>query len=136
MPYTYLTEVQITSLNRNLGGTTTINPGNLAHAVNGPAAVLFGAVMHATLAEKAAVLVENLSQGHCFDDANKRTASAALNAFIKANRQGKGIVGGDKKAVYAVNQCADANPVLSVQNGYLAQALGKLIPEAKGGDPA
>lgn len=135
MPYTYLTENEITQINRAAGGTTTINAGGLTAAAAGPAMGFGGQDLRPTLVEKAATLIIELSQGHPFNDANKRTATEALDQFIKKNRGGRGIIGGKQKAIYVVNQCADAFPALTIENGQLEIALRKLIPLPQAGEP-
>ncbi|AWQ82735.1 Fic family protein [Pseudomonas aeruginosa] len=136
MPYVYLSEAEITQINRSVGGVTTINAGGLTAAAQGPAAGFAGVDLRPTLADKAATLIIEISQGHPFNDANKRTATEALDQFIKKNRGGRGIIGGKHKAIYVVNQCADQHPALTINNGKLVPALTKLIPAAQPGEPA
>jgi death-on-curing protein len=136
MPYVYLTEQEITNINREMGGVATINAGALTAAADGPSMGFGGHDLFPTLPEKAAKLIWELSQAHPFNDANKRTASEALERFIKANRGGRGIVGGKGKAMYLVNQCADEHPAVTMAGGLLAVALGKLIPAAAANEPA
>lgn len=83
MPYVYLSEAEITQINRSVGGVTTINAGGLTAAAQGPAAGFAGVDLRPTLADKAATLIIEISQGHPFNDANKRTATEALDQFIK-----------------------------------------------------
>jgi len=75
-------------------------------------------VIYSTLVQKAAVLAYNLSQGHPFADANKRTVSGALEKFIKENRNGRGLIG----------HCADEYPITLDE---FTVALGKIMPSRR-----
>jgi death on curing protein len=57
----------------------------LDSAVMRPQATVFGEDAYPSIYEKAAALFESLGQNHPFQNANKRTAYAALQSFLKAN---------------------------------------------------
>ncbi|MFX3616533.1 MAG: type II toxin-antitoxin system death-on-curing family toxin [Sporolactobacillus sp.] len=57
----------------------------LDSAINRPRASAFGEDAYQTFFEKAAALFQSLAQNHPFYNANKRTAYAALEAFLRRN---------------------------------------------------
>ncbi|WP_332237388.1 type II toxin-antitoxin system death-on-curing family toxin [Sporolactobacillus sp. KGMB 08714] len=61
------------------------NPALLDSAVNRSRQSAFGKDAYPTLFEKAAALFQSLVQNHPFYSANKRTAYAALEAFLRIN---------------------------------------------------
>lgn len=88
----YLTKSQVIYLNAFL--IKTYSPGEdigikdtklLDSAINRPKASAFGADTYPTLFAKAAALFQSLAQNHPFFNANKRTAYAALEAFLRKN---------------------------------------------------
>jgi len=95
-----------------------INEGNLQEPAGAPARNLFGGGHLFHISSKAAVLAYNLSQGHPFADANKRTVSGALEKFIKENRNGRGLIG----------HCADEYPITLDE---FTVALGKIMPSRR-----
>jgi death-on-curing protein len=60
-------------------------PDRLEAAVYRPMAESFGHEVHPTLWRKAAALTQSLIQDHPFHNGNKRTALAALGAFLRLN---------------------------------------------------
>ncbi|TGA95493.1 type II toxin-antitoxin system death-on-curing family toxin [Sporolactobacillus shoreae] len=88
----YLTEEQIIYLNAFLIRTYSPNEdvgvkeaALLNSAVNRPKQSAFGRDAYPTIFKKAAALFQSLSQNHPFFNANKRTAFAALEAFLEKN---------------------------------------------------
>ena len=132
MPYSYISGPTVIGINRmfTVNGNV-LNQGNLDNAILEPQREVYGQEIHQTLAAKAAAFVRSLSQGHPFHDANKRTASTALDYFIKENRGGRGIVGGVEKSRYLVGRCADQDPIGMDE---LTVAIGKLIPAPRLGE--
>ncbi|MCL1630791.1 type II toxin-antitoxin system death-on-curing family toxin [Sporolactobacillus sp. CPB3-1] len=57
----------------------------LESAINRPRASAFGADAYPTLFTKAAALFQSLAQNHAFFNANKRTAYASLEVFLRKN---------------------------------------------------
>lgn len=57
----------------------------LDSAINRPRQSAFGEDAYPTIFEKAAALFQSLAQNHSFYNANKRTAYAALELFLRKN---------------------------------------------------
>lgn len=69
-----------------LGGTPGLrDEGLLDSALAQPKASFFGALLHPTLPEQAAVYLYHLSRNHAFFDGNKRTAFAIMQTFLRVN---------------------------------------------------
>jgi death-on-curing family protein len=88
----YLSEEQIIYLNAFLIRTYSPNEDTgvkeaalLNSAVNRPKQSAFGRDAYPTIFQKAAALFQSLAQNHPFFNANKRTAFAALEAFLEKN---------------------------------------------------
>ncbi|MFT8309753.1 MAG: type II toxin-antitoxin system death-on-curing family toxin [Sporolactobacillus sp.] len=60
-------------------------PSLLDSAINCPKQSVLGEDAYPTLCQKAAALFQNLAQNHPFYNANKRTAYAALELFLRKN---------------------------------------------------
>lgn len=84
----YLTIDEILVINEEiLGGEARLRDrGLLESAVARPMASAFGDDVYPSLFEKAAALLDSLSRNHPFVDGNKRTATIALDQFLKKNR--------------------------------------------------
>ncbi|WP_010632528.1 type II toxin-antitoxin system death-on-curing family toxin [Sporolactobacillus vineae] len=88
----YLSEEQIIYLNAFLIRNYSPNEDTgikeaalLNSAVNRPKQSAFGSEAYPTIFKKAAALFQSLAQNHPFFNANKRTAFAALEAFLEKN---------------------------------------------------
>ncbi|MCQ3932533.1 MAG: type II toxin-antitoxin system death-on-curing family toxin [Chloroflexi bacterium] len=83
----YLTVDEILVINEEvLGGEARLRDrGLLESAVARPMASAFGEDAYPSLFEKAAALLDSLSRNHPFVDGNKRTATLALDQFLKKN---------------------------------------------------
>ncbi|GAY78710.1 death on curing protein, Doc toxin [Sporolactobacillus inulinus] len=88
----YVTKNHVIYLNAFL--IKTYSPGEdigikdtrlLDSAINRPRASAFGSDVYPTLFTKAAALFESLAQNHPFYNANKRTAYASLELFLRKN---------------------------------------------------
>ncbi|MCQ2009915.1 type II toxin-antitoxin system death-on-curing family toxin [Sporolactobacillus sp. STSJ-5] len=60
-------------------------PSLLDSAINRPKQSVLGEDAYPTLCQKAAALFQSLAQNHPFYNANKRTAYAALELFLRKN---------------------------------------------------
>lgn len=68
------------------GGTTGIrDEGLLISALAQPRATFGGKLLHSTFAEQAAAYLYHIAMNHPFVDGNKRTAFAAMDAFVRLN---------------------------------------------------
>jgi death-on-curing protein len=75
-----------TKLQARLGTSfPTMDLDRLQGALAAPRQVVFGHELHATLWDKAAVLVTRLIVNHPFYDGNKRVAAAAVREFLRRN---------------------------------------------------
>ncbi|GIK62866.1 MAG: hypothetical protein BroJett018_06600 [Chloroflexota bacterium] len=83
----YLTVDEVLVINEEiLGGEARLRDrGLLESAVARPMASAFGEDAYPSLFEKAAALLDSLSRNHPFVDGNKRTATIALDQFLKKN---------------------------------------------------
>ncbi len=86
----YLSLEQIIELHDALiekfGGLRGIRErGLLESAVTAPMMAVFGEELHKTIYNKAAAYLFYIAKNHAFLDGNKRTASAAALAFLRAN---------------------------------------------------
>jgi len=86
----YLSLEQIIELHDALvekfGGLLGIRErGLLESAVAAPMMAVFGEELHKTIYNKAAAYLFYIAKNHAFLDGNKRTASAAALAFLRAN---------------------------------------------------
>jgi hypothetical protein len=88
---------EITSLNRQFGGTTTIT----GH----PSSALAGAARQTGFWNKTAAIVREVAGRHMFDDANKRTATAIVNELTRRNQVFTGVTGAELRRV--IHQVAD-----------------------------
>lgn len=86
----YLSLEQIIELHdalvKRFGGLLGIRErGLLESAVAAPMMAVFGEELHKTIYDKAAAYLFYIAKNHAFLDGNKRTASAAALAFLRAN---------------------------------------------------
>lgn len=82
----YLTREEIIALNRETDGRGIImNESNLQNAVTLPGFGFGGHDANPTVEEKVFVLARAISQGHPFQDGNKRTATNAVRLFLRHN---------------------------------------------------
>ena len=86
----YLSFEQIIELHDALierfGGLLGIRERSLLEsAVAAPMMAVFGEELHKTIYNKAAAYLFYITKNHAFLDGNKRTASAAALAFLRAN---------------------------------------------------
>ena len=82
----YLTARQVTRINADLVGEALIlDAGLIESACGRPQATAFGSDAYPGIWEKAAALLQSLACNHCFADGNKRTAWAAVTAFLTVN---------------------------------------------------
>lgn len=70
---------------RTGGAPGVLDRSKLDAAVAQPAMTFGGDDLYPTLADKAAALAFSLCQAHAFMDGNKRTAHAAMEAFLLRN---------------------------------------------------
>lgn len=78
---------EITALNRQFGGSTTIT----GH----PSSALAAAANQTGFWNKAAAIVREVAGRHMFDDANKRTATAIVNELTRRNKVFTGVTGAE-----------------------------------------
>ena len=87
----YLTKARILTVHRQIVRETgepedILNEGSLELSVEAPKRVVFGEEIYVSLPEKAAALMHELCKLHPFVAANKRTAFAATDVFMRLNR--------------------------------------------------
>ena len=71
---------------RKYGGTSGVRDiGLLESAVAQPQASFGGQLLHTTIHQQAAAYLYHLAMNHPFVDGNKRTAFAAMDAFLRLN---------------------------------------------------
>lgn len=80
-----ITELGIAVLAANGQEFRVADAGLLQSALARPQATVFGQDAYATLAAKAAALMESLARNHCLVDGNKRLAWAATKLFLLLN---------------------------------------------------
>ncbi|MBI5931343.1 MAG: type II toxin-antitoxin system death-on-curing family toxin [Chloroflexi bacterium] len=83
----YLTADEVLVINEEIlgGEARPRDRGLLESAVARPMASAFGEDAYPSLFEKAAALLDSLSRNHPFVDGNKRTATIALDQFLRKN---------------------------------------------------
>ncbi|MBF2084391.1 type II toxin-antitoxin system death-on-curing family toxin [Thermoleptolyngbya sp. C42_A2020_037] len=70
----------------SFGGSPGVrDQGLLESALAQPQATFGGEFLHATIAQQAAAYLYHLAMNHPFIDGNKRTAFAAMDAFLRLN---------------------------------------------------
>lgn len=86
----YLTKARILRIHRKIVEETgesenILNGSSLEISVEAPKRVVFGTETYPSLPEKGAVLMHELCKLHAFVAANKRTAFAATDVFMRLN---------------------------------------------------
>ena len=86
----YLTYEQVIELHdvfvQKFGGITGVREvGLLESALAAPMMAVFGRELHKSVYDKAGAYLYHIARNHPFCDGNKRTASAAALAFLRAN---------------------------------------------------
>jgi death-on-curing protein len=86
----YLTKERILRIHRSMVELTgepedVLNESSLELSVEAPRRVVFGTEIYGSLPEKAAALMHELCKLHAFLAANKRTAFAATDVFMRLN---------------------------------------------------
>ena len=67
-------------------GNAVIDRGKLESALARPLATFGGKLLHSTIIDQAAALLDGLCQAHAFTDGNKRVAWVATLIYLASNR--------------------------------------------------
>ncbi|NMB55853.1 MAG: type II toxin-antitoxin system death-on-curing family toxin [Leptolinea sp.] len=129
---TYLTPEQTLFIHYRLIHATGGEPGvrdltGLVTALNTPASVENGREVYTGLYKKAAVLLDGMLRNKPFQDANKRTAIAAVDLFLRCNGQRLGV--DQNELVRFVRKCAHSPSSLEFMTAWFWQYARPLNPE-------
>lgn len=123
----YLTRQEIIDLNRQTdGGGRVLNEGNLDAAVRRPSEGFYGRDTFPTAAEKVYAIVEAISQGHPFQNGNKRTATNAVRLFLGHNNLMFQEIPGQPTLIELTNSLADARPMS--KRDFVAAITPRIVP--------